>query len=306
MTTAELVKQGFGGYQGWGDAEANADFNATGGSGKKTGGGGGDISVPSIAGYTEQAYAPADEALKSYVMAMRGQQKPLDIYKSLETEAGLPEMKKVAGTLREQIGGLEDTIRRIEGDVAATTRESLVTEGQRSGMIQARQRPLLQNLGTLTTGLGRIEQGISAASQGIDTKTGLFIKGQEQELKPYEIQVSALQDKAARMVSGFTADAENQLQVSMAKWQRQNQLDDREVEQAFQIMMAEKGYNNELAKMKEQSGINISEYQKKSDIDTAAKAKQAVSSGSGVKNYYSTPAKGTSYYGGTSISSLWG
>ena len=36
-TAAQLVSQGYGGYQGWGDAEANADFNATKGSGKYTG-----------------------------------------------------------------------------------------------------------------------------------------------------------------------------------------------------------------------------------------------------------------------------
>jgi len=39
-TAQQLVQQGFGGYAGWGDAEANADFNATGGSGKITSSGG--------------------------------------------------------------------------------------------------------------------------------------------------------------------------------------------------------------------------------------------------------------------------
>ena len=32
----DLVNQGYGGYQGWGDAEAKADYSATGGAGKKT------------------------------------------------------------------------------------------------------------------------------------------------------------------------------------------------------------------------------------------------------------------------------
>ena len=39
-TVNELINAGYGGYAGWGDAEANADFNATGGAGKITGGGG--------------------------------------------------------------------------------------------------------------------------------------------------------------------------------------------------------------------------------------------------------------------------
>lgn len=39
-TTQQLINMGYGGYAGWGDAEANANFLATGGSGKETSGGG--------------------------------------------------------------------------------------------------------------------------------------------------------------------------------------------------------------------------------------------------------------------------
>lgn len=37
----DLINAGYGGYRGWGENEAAADYNATGGSGKITGGGGG-------------------------------------------------------------------------------------------------------------------------------------------------------------------------------------------------------------------------------------------------------------------------
>lgn len=258
-----------------------------------------DLSVPSVLDYTEKAYAPADEALKSYVMAMRGQQKPLDVYSQLETEAGLPQMKKTASTLRENIGNLEDTIRRVEPNISATTRNSLVTEGQRAGMVEARQKPLLQNLGTLTTGLGRIEQGITAASQGIDTKTGLFIKGQEQELQPYQVELTAMQDRAARMVSGFTADNQNNLQVLLAKWNRQNELNDREVDQAFELLKLEKGYNNEISKMKEQTTQDVSQYKQQKVIDQQYKTPAATTVVTPkVNSYYSAP----SYYGASSSS----
>lgn len=268
-----------------------------------------DLSVPSVAAYTEKVYAPADEALKSYVMAMRGQDKPLDVYSKLEAEAGLPQMKQTAATLRENIGNLEDTIRRVEPNISATTRNSLVTEGQRAGMVEARQKPLLQNLGTLTTGLGRIEQGITAASQGIDTKTGLFIKGQEQELQPYQVELTAMQDRAARMVSGFTADNQNNLQVLLAKWNRQNELNDREVDQAFELLKLEKGYNNEISKMKEQTVQDVSQYTQQKAIDQKYKTSADTTSVTPkVNSYYSTP----SYYGASSqnssqspISKLW-
>lgn len=46
MSASSLVSQGYGGYAGWGDTEADADFRATGGAGKRTnnsGGGGGGV-----------------------------------------------------------------------------------------------------------------------------------------------------------------------------------------------------------------------------------------------------------------------
>lgn len=263
-----------------------------GGSGS-SGGGSVDLNVPSIAEYTDKAYAPADEALKAYVMALRGQKNPLDVYNELETAAGLPQMKETASTLRGQIGSLEDTIRRVEGDVNASTGQSLVTEAQRRGMVTAKQQPLLENLNTLTTGLGRIEQGISAASSDIGTKTGLFVQGQEQALKPYEVQVTALQDRAARLVSGFTADTQNQLTTLMAKWNRSNELTDKETDQAFELLKLEKNYNNEIEKMKQQSTIDLAEYKAKKGIDN---------SGNG------TPSNINSYYDSSStpgISDLW-
>lgn len=288
--------------QGWNDeASIQADI-ANGGWKSKVGSSGGssnsdggsvDLNVPSIAEYTDKAYAPADEALKAYVMALRGQKNPLDVYNELETAAGLPEMKQTASTLRGQIGSLEDTIRRVEGDVSATTKESLVTEAQRRGMVTAKQTPLMENLSTLTTGLGRIEQGISSASSDIGTKTGLFVQGQEAALKPYEVQVTALQDRAARLVSGFTADTQNTLTTLMAKYNRSNELDDKEVDQAFELLKLEKNYNNEIEKMKQQSTVDLAEYKAKKGIDNS-------SSG--------TPSNVNSYYDSSStpgISDLW-
>ena len=74
-TANELVQMGFSGYQGWGDAEANADFNATGGSGKggSSSGSGADpyfaTSSVNIDDYIQAIQdtlpAPAEEYLKA-------------------------------------------------------------------------------------------------------------------------------------------------------------------------------------------------------------------------------------------------
>jgi len=264
----------FPGYTGWGAAEADADFAATGGAGKgasggSSGGNGGNPlpAPPSIAEYSDKAYAPADEALKEYVMQLKSQEKPLDVYGQLETAMGLPSMKKTASTLREQIGGLEDTIRRVEPQVQATTRESLVTQGQQEGMIAERRRPLIDDLGVLGTALGRVSQSITAATADLGTRVSLFMEGQKQALKPYEVQLAALNDRAARQVTGFSADVENQLSVARANWERNNFLDDRQVEEAFELLKIEKNYQNELSKLIKTSEQEMSTYEKKKQVD---------------------------------------
>jgi len=302
--------------QGWNDAAAiNADIAAGGwqskvsSSGGSSGGGGGGTAplpnVPSIAEYTEKAYGGADEALKSYVMALRGQRQPLDVYGELEQAVGLPGMKKTAGTLREQIGSLEDTIRRVEPQVQATTKESLVTQGQQEGMIAERRKPLMETLERLGTGLGRITQGITAAGADLGTRMQLYLQGQTQALKPFEVQMVAMNDRAARQVSGFSADVQNKLTTLMAQWNRNNQLDDQSTVQAFELLKLEKNYDNELAKLMKQSEVELSQYSAKQPIDLATYEKQKqidlkykpVGTGTGTDQYYGTPSN---YYGSSS------
>lgn len=262
--------------QGWNDTAAiNADIAAghwqdkVGGSGGNSGGGSyslSDAGVGSSLDFAVSQDKPIQDALSAYTMAIRGQQNPLDIYSQLETAAGLPGMKTTAATLREQVGSLEDAIKRAEGEVNATTGQSLVTEAQRSGMVNAKRKPMLENLSTLTTGLGRLEQGITAASQGISEKTSLALKGQEKELKPYEMGISVMQDRAARLTTGFTADNQNKLSLYLQKIQRQETISDREADQAFELLKLENNYNNEISKMIKQSEIDIAETEKKKKI----------------------------------------
>ena len=148
MSIADLISQGYGGYQGWNDeAAAAADFAATGGAGKWTGGGGNSGgSVPSVpAGVSPEEYnkllgaipssmeqaeklqTPIDELLNQYVLFRRSQPQMLDIFKQFETEAGLPEQRKIASDIRSQIYSIEDILAGIEAQIAGTNTKTLFT-----------------------------------------------------------------------------------------------------------------------------------------------------------------------------------
>lgn len=67
MSAQSLISQGYGGYAGWGDAEADADFKATGGSGKKTSGSTGGSGSASIPQFDDSAFKLAFEMQKQAV-----------------------------------------------------------------------------------------------------------------------------------------------------------------------------------------------------------------------------------------------
>lgn len=179
---------------------------------------------------------------------------------------GIPEQRKTAQTLREQVYGIEDTIKRVEPTIKATTRESMVTEGQRERMSVTQKRPLLERLGELSTNLGRIDESIASQTRDLSTKVGLFLQGQAMELEPLKLQYQATVDKAARLTTAFSTDASNQLNVYLTNVKRGWELEDQEREKAFALIQNESAYKRELEKSAAGSGIRLSGNESSDDI----------------------------------------
>lgn len=290
----------------WDDNKRAAANNAIGSGG----GGVPNISLNDVGGsaidFAGSLNAIEDKAFQDYIDKIAGQAQPIDIYTGLEKEAGLPQLRKTAGSLQEQIGSLEDTIRSIEPNVSATTRNSLVTEGQRAGMVQAQQKPFLQRLGEVSTSLGRVQQGITAGLADIGTKTGLVLQGQEKQVEPYLQRLNMLSDRAARLMTGFTSDRETRLSILMDKLQRQRQLEDREWQEASDLAKEERDYEFQFKKITATAQANTQVIEvggRKKLINSATGAVIAdlgsTSSGTGgtvnTSKYYNT----STYYGKT-------
>lgn len=214
--------------------------------------------VPSVEGYVQNQFASEDPYVSAIVNKYQTAEKPLDIYTRLENEAGIPQLKTTASTLMKEVGNVEDILGTIEPDVAARTRESLVTEAQRRGLVQSKQAPWLEKLGKLGTGLGRVMEGLGLARQDVGTKTSLAMEGLQQELKPLEFAYSVKMDRNARSLTGFTTDRQTQLDVLMDKLQRQRTLDDREWEQANKLAAEEREYKRTLQTTAANAGVKIS------------------------------------------------
>jgi hypothetical protein len=245
--------------------------------------------VPSVQEYIKGQFASEDPALLDLVKQMQSREKPLDIYGRLETEAGLPELRNTSNTLSKEISSIEDYLRQIEPDISARTRESMVTEAQRRGMVAAGREPFLEKLDTMGTALGRITNRISAAEQGIGTKVNLAMQGQQMDLEPAQLRYATMVDRNARLTTGFTADRQTKLDVMFDKLNRERTLSDQDWQLANQLASEERNYMRTLQTSAANAGITLRGNESTNDIlsligRTAAEEKayqRSKSSGSG-------------------------
>jgi len=285
---------------------------------KTQGGSAGGISLNDVGGsavdFAKGLNASEDEAFNQYVMSLRAQAKPLDIFTSLEQNAGLPEMRKTATTLRGQVGSIEDLLSQVEGDVSATTRDSLVTEAQRRGMVSAKKEPWIERLNKLATSLGRVEQGISAAGADISQRTGLVLQGQQQELEPYKMKIQVMADRSARLMTGFTSDREANLTILMDKLQRERQLDDREWQEASDLAQSKLEFDQQkelLASKLETQIVERGGRKVLLNMQTGAVVADLGATGGGggvpanLGSYYGTTTTTNPQSSGSSITDLW-
>lgn len=263
-------------YAGWGEVEALADAKAKGitaGGGSSAGGryvGEIDLSsVPSVQEYIKGQFAAEDPYLQMLLNKMNTQEKPLDIYSRLETEAGLPELRATSKTLSGEIANIEDYLDMVEPNISARTHESLVTEAQRQGMVGAEKKPWTEKLAKLATSLGRVQGGITEATQGIGTKTQLAMTGQEMELEPLKLAYTTMVDRNARLTTGFTSDRQTTLDALYDKLNRQRTLSDQEWELANTLASEERSYMRTLQTTAAEAGYTVTGNESADDLLSA-------------------------------------
>jgi len=136
QTAQDLIDLGFGGYQGWPDTEAIANFKATGGEGKKTGvatdGNGADAWADQLVGSQEAYWNKQSSFVEKYL-----KDNPFAFDEVLAKESAKTEFEPYYDELLEDyledVGIARETIQKEEGLLTAlkTTPEGLAGEATR-------------------------------------------------------------------------------------------------------------------------------------------------------------------------------
>lgn len=226
--------------------------------------------VPTQAGLVQRQIGREEPVVQQLLSAVRGQEKPLAIQERLAAEAGVPERQEVVRGLRGQVLDVENLLQQLPEDIGRRTARSLVTEAQRRALETREARPLRQELSQLGRTLGTEEASLADIQRGIGQSVQLALQGQQQALRPFEIQLEVLSDRAARETTGFGADRQAQLDVLRDAMRRGQELSDQERQLAAQLQAEETQFERQKELAKLQASLSQEELRARAGLEAQA------------------------------------
>lgn len=197
-----------------------------------------------------------DDILGRYRDTIAGFDDPNILRDRFSKQIGLPEQKEQSLRLGEIIGDLTSQYKGADKQVAGTTRESLVTEGQRQGLVQNVQKPLLQGMQDVQGIQSSLNERIASGQELLAQRLGLEFADQDRQLLPFEQEFSAEDRISAAELSGWTTAQNNELNRLVANLNAGVQLNEGEKGRLNALAIAEKGYENALAQIRETGSQN--------------------------------------------------
>jgi hypothetical protein len=195
--------------------------------------------------------------ISGYQQALGSQEKIPSMASRLEGQYFIPQLREQVQQGQQILSGLGSQIRAVPGQIAGTTRESMVTEGQRSGMVQARQKPMLEAYNTAGTNLSQTQQVLSSAEQNMNTRMQYEIAQQKKDLEPWEWKYNLQNIMQAREMSGWSEA--NRMELDRLK---------SNLATGVGITEAEKDRAFQLEKQKQQYQMMLSNYEKQMEVSS--------------------------------------
>lgn len=208
------------------------------------------------------AYDTTGQAL---IDRMSSLESPDVAYSRIAGEEKLDEANNVTKGLREQIDRINKQLKGVEENVNARSMNSGLTEAQRQRLVMSEEDPLRTQLTDLTGGLNSAVANVDVIRTSIRDRLAAFAAGQEQSLAPLREAVGMARDKIgfelpeiserlSREITRYSTERQSKLDVILAKFSRDEALDDAELAEASQLAREERAfvqqqdlYNNILA-----------------------------------------------------------
>lgn len=174
------------------------------------------------------------------------------LFNQYQDRFGIPQLREMATRYGEQASTLGNQIRALPRQMGERTRESLVTDAQRSRMVNAEQQPLMEQ----ATQYGQLaEQAGSRLSQAEQLAMGMVnaeMAQQERSLLPFEKEFTANEQQQAREFAGYSFREQAELNRLLQNAQLGYQWTNAEKQRAHELSVKEVEYKNALGLLREE------------------------------------------------------
>lgn len=232
------------GYTGWGQAEALADYAATGGVGKEgAGGGSSNVDLNALTNLTAQQRAGTSnfitglntesaDYLKRYTDFINSQEGMTAAAQRIGGELGIPTLQANATMLRNTLTNLPSTYGKAMTGYDVNANQLARIIGQKSSELS----PLVT-----TT-----ETSLQAAQGNLATRLGYLTTEQAKALLPYQTEKDLMINKWARETTLFSEDNQRELDALIAKINAGVTLSEGDKNRANALAIQEKQYQQAL------------------------------------------------------------
>jgi hypothetical protein len=166
-----------------------------------------------------------------------------------ETQYQIPQLRESVQSGQEAMAGLASQIKAMPGQVAGTTRESMVTEGQRAGMVQSKQAPLIEGYQGIAGTTSQLAGVLSQNEQNMNSAMQMEIAQQKKDLEPWEWKYDLDKVMQAREFAGWSTQSQMELQRLQSNQQAGVQVSEGEKNRQAQLEMQKQKYEQTLQSM---------------------------------------------------------
>lgn len=201
-----------------------------------------------------------ENLISGYQGAISGQETMPQLYSRYENQYNIPQLREAFTTGRESYQDMVNQVNSMSENVESSSRESLMTSGQKANLVAAKQAPLQKNAASLGQTLSQISTVLSENEKNLNTAMQYEIAQQKKELLPWEWKYNMQTIMQARQFTGWTTENQMELNRLIANQNAGITLSEGEKDRMAALARVEKQYELELRNAEKMAEFNLEDW----------------------------------------------
>lgn len=203
-----------------------------------------------------QQQATSQGLFNQYTTTSQAQPKLVDVLNNAQQQAGIGGLQQGINLFNTQLTGTKGLIDNLNTDTQSRTAGTGANQAYLDRMRAVEGGQLNTQLSRLTSGLGDVTNAYNTANANTGQLLTATQADQATALHPLELQINSMSDQFARQITGFTTSAQNELDTLMTKLNNQQDLNNKEWQQAATLAAQEQQFQQQRSLAAQAAALN--------------------------------------------------